>query len=171
MEMTQGLIEFNWTSLMIVINLLILYIILKKYFWEKIRKFMTDRQDAILDAFDSAEAMNRRADEKMRNYSARIAGVEEEGREIIRDAKQQADAQAQEILAEARAQASEIITKAEKTIELEKAKAMEEMRQEIGTLALMAAEKIVGREIEDIGQEQIIDDVINQARSGGWQQN
>ena len=171
MEMTQGLIEFNWTSLMIVINLLILYIILKKYFWEKIRKFMTDRRDAIQDAFDSAEAMNRRADEKMRNYSAWIAGVEEEGREIIRDAKQQADAQAQEILAEARAQASEIITKAENTIELEKAKAMEEMRQEIGTLALMAAEKIVGREIEDIGQEQIIDDVINQARSGGWQQN
>ena len=170
-EMTQGLIEFNWTSLMIVLNLLILYIILKKYFWEKIRKFMQDRQDAIQDAFDSAEAMNKRADEKMRNYSARIAGVEEEGREIIRDAKQQADAQAQEILAEARAQASEIITKAEKTIELEKAKAMEEMRQEIGTLALMAAEKIVGREIEDIGQEQIIDDVINQARSGGWQQN
>ena len=123
-EMTQGLIEFNWTSLMIVLNLLILYIILKKYFWEKIRKFMQDRQDAIQDAFDSAEAMNRRADEKMRNYSARIAGVEEEGREIIRDAKQQADAQAQEILAEARAQASEIITKAEKTIEHEKAKAM-----------------------------------------------
>ncbi len=169
MEMTQGLIEFNWTSLMIVINLLILYIILKKFFWEKIRKFMTDRQDAVRDAFDSAEAMNKRADEKMRNYSARIANVEEEGREIIRQAKQQADAQAQEILADARNQASEIITKAEKSIELEKAKAMEEMRQEIGTLALLAAEKIVGREIEDIGYDEIVDDVINQARSGGWQ--
>ena len=169
MEMTQGLIEFNWTSLMIVINLLILYIILKKYFWEKIRKFMTDRQDAVRDAFDSAEAMNKRADEKMRNYSARIAIVEEEAREIIREAKQQADAQAQDILAEARNQASEIISKAEKTIELEKAKAMEEMRQEIGTLALMAAEKIVGKEVEGIGQDAIVDDVINQARSGGWQ--
>ena len=169
MEMTQGLIEFNWTSLMIVINLLILYIILKKYFWEKIRKFMTDRQDAVRDAFDSAEAMNKRADEKMRNYSARIANVEEEAREIIREAKQQADAQAQDILAEARNQASEIISKAEKTIELEKAKAMEEMRQEIGTLALMAAEKIVGKEVEGIGQDAIVDDVINQARSGGWQ--
>lgn len=169
MEMTQGLIEFNWTSLMIVINLLILYIILKKFFWEKIRKFMQDRENAVRDAFDSAEAMNKRADEKMRNYSARIANVEEEGREIIRQAKQQADAQAQEILADARKQASEIISKAEKTIELEKAKAMEEMRQEIGTLALMAAEKIVGKEIEDIGQDAIVDDVINQARSGGWQ--
>lgn len=169
MEMTQGLIEFNWTSLMIVINLLILYIILKKFFWEKIRKFMQDRENAVRDAFDSAEAMNKRADEKMRNYSARIANVEEEGREIIRQAKQQADAQAQEILADARKQASEIISKAEKTIELEKAKAMEEMRQEIGTLALMAAEKIVGKEIEDIGQDAIVDDVLNQARSGGWQ--
>ena len=169
MEMTQGLIEFNWTSLMIVINLLILYIILKKYFWEKIRQFMLDRENAVRDAFDSAEAMNKRADEKMRNYSARIANVEEEGREIIRQAKQQADAQAQDILAEAREQASEMIAKAEKNIELEKAKAMEEMRQEIGTLALMAAEKIVGREIDAVGQEAIIDDVINQARSGGWQ--
>ena len=169
MEMTQGLIEFNWTSLMIVVNLLILYIILKKYFWEKIRKFMKDRQDAIQDAFDSAEAMNKRADEKMRNYSARIANVEEEGREIIRQAKQQADAQAQVILEEARTEASDIIAKAEKNIELEKAKAMEEMRQEIGVLALMAAEKIVGREIEGIGQDAIVDEVINQARSGGWQ--
>ena len=130
---------------------------------------MQDRQDAIQDAFDSAEAMNKRADEKMRNYSARISNVEEEGREIIRQAKQQADAQAQEILAEARAQASDMIAKAEKNIELEKAKAMEEMRQEIGALALMAAEKIVEKEVEGVGQDAIVDDVINQARSGGWQ--
>ena len=169
MEMTQGLIELNWTSLMIVANLFILYIILKKFFWEKIRKFMKDREDAVRDAFDSAEAMNRRADEKMRNYSARIANVEEEGREIIRQARAQADVQAQEILDEARQQASELMAKTERNIELEKAKAMEEMRQEIGTLALMAAEKIVGREIEGIGQEKIVDDVIDQARSSGWQ--
>ena len=169
MEMTQGLIELNWTSLMIVANLFILYIILKKFFWEKIRKFMKDRENAVRDAFDSAEAMNKRADEKMRNYSARIANVEEEGREIIRQARAQADVQAQEILDEARQQASELMAKTERNIELEKAKAMEEMRQEIGTLALMAAEKIVGREIEGIGQEKIVDDVIDQARSSGWQ--
>lgn len=168
-ELHQSLIKFDWTSLMVVLNLLILYIILKKYFWEKIRKFMTDRENAVKDAFDSAEAMNRRADEKMRNYSARIANVEEEGREIIRQAKQRADAQAQEVLADARQQASAMMVKAEKNIELEKAKAIEEMRQEIGSLALLAAERIVGREIENIGQEAIVDDVINQARSTGWQ--
>ena len=169
MEMTQGLIELNWTSLMVLANLLILYIILKKFFWEKIRKFMLDRENAVKDAFDSAEAMNKRADEKMRNYSARIANVEEEGREIIRQARAQADAQAQEILEEARQQASDLMAKTEKNIELEKAKAMEEMRQEIAGLALMAAERIVGREVEGVGQDAIVDDVINQARSTGWQ--
>jgi F-type H+-transporting ATPase subunit b len=154
---------------MVVINLLILYIILKKFFWEKIREFMKERENAVRDAFDSAEAMNKRADEKMRNYSARIANVEEEGREIIRQARAQADVQAQEIIEDARKQASELMAKTERNIELEKAKAMEEMRQEIGTLALMAAEKIVGREIDNIGQEKIVDDVIDQARSTGWQ--
>ena len=84
MEMTQGLIEFNWSSLMILCNVFILYLILRKFFWEKIKKFMDDRAAAVQDAIDAAEAQNKRADEKMANYSKRIANVEEEGREIIK---------------------------------------------------------------------------------------
>lgn len=169
MEMTQGLIEFNWSSLMILCNLFILYIILRKFFWEKIKKFMDDRTNAIQDALDTADAVNKRADEKMANYSKRIANVEEEGREIIKASKQQADAQAQIIIEEARQQAGELIAKAEKTIELERAKAMEDMRKEIASIAMMAAEQIVGREIENVGQDAIVDEVINNARSARWQ--
>ena len=88
MEMTQGLIEFNWSSLMILCNVFILYIILRKFFWEKIKKFMDDRAAAVQDAIDAAEAVNKRADEKMASYSKRIANVEEEGREIIKASKQ-----------------------------------------------------------------------------------
>ena len=169
MEMTQGLIEFNWSSLMILCNVFILYIILRKFFWEKIKKFMDDRAAAVQDAIDAAEAVNKRADEKMANYSKRIANVEEEGREIIKASKQQADAQAQIIIDEARQQASEIIAKAERTIEQEKAQAMEEMRKEIASIAMLAAEQIVGREIDNVGQDAIIDQAIEDARSAKWQ--
>ena len=169
MEMTQGLIEFNWSSLMILCNIFILYIILRKFFWEKIKKFMDDRAAAVQDAIDAAEAVNKRADEKMANYSKRIANVEEEGREIIKASKQQADAQAQIIIEEARQQASDIIAKAEKTIEQEKAQAMEEMRKEIASIAMLAAEQIVGREIDNVGQDAIIDQAIEDARSAKWQ--
>ena len=167
--MHAGIIELNWSFLMILINVAILYFILKRFFWEKVRTFMLDRQAAVQDAFDSAEAINRRADEKMQNYSRRIANVEEESREIIRNAKARAEAQAKDIVENAHKEASDIIAKAERTIEIEREKATSEMRQEIAALAIMAAEQIVEKEISSTGQEAIVDEVINKARSTGWQ--
>lgn len=168
MEYT-GLIEFNWSLVMIWITVIVLFLVLKKYFFEKVRKFMEDRSNSIQDAFDSAEAINRKADEKMENYNRRIADVEAKGRDIIREAKVRADAQAREIIEDANKQASEIISKAERNIEREKEKATEEMRREIAALAILAAEKIVERELENAGQEAVVDEIIKQARSTGWQ--
>ena len=175
MEYT-GLIEINWSIIMIWITVIVLFLVLKKFFFEKAKlglndgaNFMETRSNSIQDAFDSAEAVNRRADEKMQNYTKRIANVEAEGREIIRDAKIKADAQAREIIEDANKQATEIMNKAEKNIEREKQKAMEEMRKEVAALAMLAAERIVEREIQNIGQDEIVDEVINKARSTGWQ--
>ena len=165
MEYT-GLIEINWSIIMIWITVIVLFLVLKKFFFEKVKNFMETRSNSIQDAFDSAEAVNRRADEKMQNYTKRIANVEAEGREIIRDAKIKADAQAREIIEDANKQ---ILNKAEKNIEREKQKAMEEMRKEVAALAMLAAERIVEREIQNIGQDEIVDEVINKARSTGWQ--
>ena len=162
MEYT-GLIEINWSIIMIWITVIVLFLVLKKFF------FMETRSNSIQDAFDSAEAVNRREDEKMQNYTKRIANVEAEGREIIRDAKIKADAQAREIIEDANKQATEIMNKAERNIEREKQKAMEEMRKEVAALAMLAAERIVEREIQNIGQDEIVDEVINKARSTGWQ--
>ena len=154
---------------MIWITVIVLFLVLKKFFFEKVKNFIETRYNSIQDAFDSAEAVNRRADEKMQNYTKRIANVEAEGREIIRDAKIKADAQAREIIEDANKQATEIMNKAEKNIEREKQKAMEEMRKEVAALAMLAAERIVEREIQNIGQDEIVDEVINKARSTGWQ--
>ena len=168
MEYT-GLIEINWSIIMIWITVIVLFLVLKKFFFEKVKNFMETRSNSIQDAFDSAEAVNRRADEKMQNYTKRIANVEAEGREIIRDAKIKADAQAREIIEDANKQATEIMNKAERNIERVKQKAMEEMRKEVAALAMLAAERIVEREIQNIGQDEIVDEVINKARSTGWQ--
>lgn len=152
-----------------LINFLILVGVLGKFLYKPFLEFMNNRRQSIQDALDNAELTNRRADEKMQNYNKRIAKAEEESREIIREAKQRADAQADEIIEEANHKATEIILKAEKTIEREKEKAMEDMRQEIAALAVLAAEKIVEQEIQRIGQEAIVDEVIKQARNTGWQ--
>jgi F-type H+-transporting ATPase subunit b len=152
-----------------MINFLILVGVLTKFLYKPFLGMLEERKKRIQDAFDSAEMMNRRADEKMANYTARIAKVEEEGREIIKEAKQRAEAQAADIISEANEKASQIVAAAQRQIELDKQKAMDDMKQHVAALAMMAAEKIVERDIAQIGQEQIVDEIIEQAGSGQWQ--
>ncbi|MDO4745373.1 MAG: F0F1 ATP synthase subunit B [Bacillota bacterium] len=152
-----------------LINFLILVGALGKFLYKPFLETMDNRKQSIKDALDNAELTNRRADEKMHNYNKRIARAEEEGREIVRAAKQKADAQAAAIVDEANKRASDIIAKAERAVELEREKAMDEMRQEIAAIAIFAAEKIVEQEIQRVGQETIVDEVIKQARNSGWQ--
>lgn len=151
-----------------LINFLILMGVLTRFLYKPFLNVLATRKQSIKDALDNAELTNRRADEKMEQYSKRISKVEEESREIIRTAKIKADAQARDIIEDARKEAGDMITKAQQTIEKEKEKAMEDMKQEIAVLAVMAAEKIVEREIQRAGQEAIVEEVIRQARSTGW---
>ena len=123
---------------MILFNLVILYFIMKKYFFEKIHNFMLARENTIKDAFDIADATNKKAVEKLESYNKRIAQVENEGREIIRKAKVKADDQAKQILDEANQKANNILTQAEKEIQRQQVKAIAEMKKEVSELALMS---------------------------------
>ena len=151
-----------------LINFLILVGILTKFLYRPFLDMLAKRKQSIKDALDNAELTNRRADEKMENYDRRIAKVEEEGREIIRNAKIKADAQARDIIDEANKPAADMIAKAETAIQKEKEKAMVDMKHEIAALAILAAEKIVEHEIQKVGQEAVVDEIIRQARSTGW---
>ena len=150
-------------------NFLILVFVLGKFIYKPFLGMLENRKQMIQEKFDRADAVNKRADARMAKYNRQIAGAEEESREIIRDAKQKAEAQAQAIIDEAKAEAAEIIAKAERTIEMEQAKAIEGLHNEIAELALLAAEQIVGDKIEDAGQEAIVDRVIRNAREAEWQ--
>ncbi len=131
---------------------------------------MQKREDTVKDAFDNAEAVNRRADEKMENYTRKIAKVEDEGREIIKAAKVKAEAQAKEIIDEANERAGNMVVVAEREIEREKMRALAEMRSEISTLALLAASKIMEKDLQQGDeQEKIVDKIIEEAGRAEWQ--
>lgn len=152
-----------------VINFLILVGLLTKFLYRPFLNMLETRKQSIQDALDNAELINRRADEKMENYDRQIVKLEEQGREIIKEAKERAEKQADEIVEEAHAKANSIIVAAERQIELEKQKALEEMKQQVAALALLAAEKIVERSIAQVGQDQIVDEIIEQAGKRQWQ--
>ena len=152
-----------------LVNFLILVGVLGKFLYKPFLNLMETRKQSIVDALDNAEAVNRRADEKMANYDRKIAKLEAEGREIIKEAKIKAEEQANEIIEQANQRASQIKNRAEKEIEREREKAVLEMREQIAVLSLMAAEKIMDRDVEVNGQDQIIEQVLEEAGASEWQ--
>lgn len=152
-----------------LVNFLILVGVLGKFLYKPFLNLMETRKQSIIDALDNAEAVNRRADEKMANYDRKIAKLEAEGREIIKEAKIKAEEQANEIIEQANQRASQIMNRAEKEIEREREKAVLEMREQIAVLSLMAAEKIMERDVEVNGQDQIIEQVLEEAGASEWQ--
>ncbi|MGI6721410.1 MAG: F0F1 ATP synthase subunit B [Anaerovoracaceae bacterium] len=168
--MSLGIIQLDWSSLMIVANVVILFLIMKRFFFEKIHNFMKSRQDSVKDAIAEAEAINKKADKKMEEYQRRIANVENESRDIIRKAKAKADQQTKRILDDANQRAASIISNAEKEIDREKVKAISEMKTEVTTLALMAAAKIMEHELSGSEeQRKMVDKVIEEAGTDVWQ--
>jgi F-type H+-transporting ATPase subunit b len=153
----------------VIVDFLILVGVLGKFLYKPFLGALETRKQSIKDAYQNAEILNRRADAKMAKYERRISNAEDEAREIVKEGKQIADKQTAQIIEEANQKAADIVKRAEQAADLEKAKAIESLREEIADMVIMAAEQVVGREIEKEGHKAIIDDVIDKARSTQWQ--
>jgi F-type H+-transporting ATPase subunit b len=152
-----------------IVNFLILVGVLVKFLYRPFLEMLDQRTQTIRGAFENAEATNRRADEKLETYSRKIANVEEEGREILRNARQKAEVQAKEIVDEAAEKANQMVVQAQKEIERQQAKALSELKGQVAVLALLAAEKILEKELSGEGHGQLVETILQQAGDSGWQ--
>lgn len=152
-----------------VVDFLILVGVLTKFLYKPYLAILDDRKRSIQDSFDHATDTNKLADRKLDDYNKRIANVEAESREIIKNAKIRAEAQANDIIEEANAEATKIKEKAEKEVERQKEKALSEMKSQIAALALLAAERILEEELTVSGQEKLIDGIIEEVGATKWQ--
>lgn len=169
MHLYTPLINFNWTLLMIWVTVVVLFFILKKNFFEKVHNFIIARENEVSDAFSNADLTNKKADERLEYYNNKLSKSDNEAREIVRIAKVRADEVAKSIIDSANQQASKNIASAEVEIEREKRKALLEAKDEIATIALLAAEKIMEKQIDVDGHSEIIDKIIEQAGTSQWQ--
>lgn len=152
-----------------IVNFLILVGVLGKFLYRPFLDALHKRTQTIKDAYDNADATNRKADEKYEAYTKRLARAEDEAREIIKKAKLTADDQAAHIIQDAKDEAAKIKEQTKKDIEKERQQAIADARAEITDLALLAATQIIEKEISAEGQDRIIDSVLEQAGDGSWQ--
>lgn len=131
---------------------------------------MLAREQKVKDSFDNADKVNVEAERKLQTYSDRIASIEQERTDILKDSKRQADDQAKKIIDEASDKAHHMIMEAQSEIERERAMAMDDMKEQIALLSVYAAEKIMEKQIDAKEQQTIIDNIIEEAGNNKWTQ-
>lgn len=129
---------------------------------------MEARENEVREQFENAERTNQLADEKLADYEDKIKNYQSEGREIIKAARDEAKTQAQTIVDEANEKARQLMERSEAEIARERINARKELRDEVGTLAIMAAEQIMEKELKDSTHSEIIDKIIKEAEDKPW---
>ena len=157
----QPFISLDWQVVAQLLNTLILFLILNKILFVKVKEFIDARQMEVDKMYADADTAMAEAERLKNIYSESVAGARDEAQRIVTDARRSAQDQADAILAEARAEAAVLREKAEADIVSEKKKAVNEIKDEISDIAILIAEKVVEKEITPADHEKLITQFID----------
>ena len=134
------LISLNiWHIIATIANLLILFFILKKFLWKPVKKVMAERQGQVDEIYKNAEESAAIAERDKQLYAEKLNNAQAEAENIIKTASD---------------------------IELEKKKAMNDLKNEISGISMEIAKNVIGREINEKDHKDLIDSFIENIGSG-----
>ena len=161
MQLYQALITLDgWTFLAQICNLMIQLVIFKKLLLNPVKKVIAERKAKADSQIADAEKLRTEAEAMKAEYEQNLQNARTEANQIVAAAQKTAAARSEELLGEARAQAAALKQKAEADIAQERKKAVNEVKDEIGGMAMEIASKVVEREIKETDHQNLIDEFI-----------
>jgi F-type H+-transporting ATPase subunit b len=164
-----GLVEFNATFVFQLINTFILYLILRKFLFGPVTKFMQNRENEIKDQINNAQALEDHAKTLIASYENKLQRADDEGKEIVREHTQRAENRAFEIIKTAEAEIDTMKVNAHRELERERIKAVNELKDQISEITIMAASKVVEKDLKEADHKVLIDQFINEVGDVQWQ--
>ncbi len=149
-----------WQILISFANLLIIFLLLKKFLFKPVQAMFDKRARQVQEIYTDAEESRASAARMKAEYEQKMAAAREEADGIVRTAVQSARRESESIVAEASGKASHLMRKADADIAQARQQMLEEVRGEIGDLAVAIAEKVMEREISAKDHQQFVDDFI-----------
>jgi F-type H+-transporting ATPase subunit b len=152
---------FIWT----IVTFLVLLGLLAKFAWRPLLQALETRQEAIRKSLDDAQQAKQEL-ERLHQESAQIirqARVEAEG--IVNQSRADAGRLREELRQKARAEADGIVKNAERQIQLETTRALQQIRHEAVDLSVMIASKILQRNLSKEDNERLIADALKQVEN------
>jgi F-type H+-transporting ATPase subunit b len=159
-----GGLHFN--SLEIVFQLfcfILLLAFLKKFAWGPLIATMKQREDHVANQIDEAEKTRAEAIQYVEEQRELLKQSRVEAKTLIDTAKKQGDLQREEIIASARTEADRIKESAKREIQTEKENAITALREQVASLSVLIASKVIEKELTEADQEKLINEYLHEA--------
>lgn len=158
---TQDLVTLvPWTFIAQICNLFIQVFLIKKFLIKPVKEIIEKRKQLATKELDEARVSNEEAAKLKAEYEQNLADAKNEANEIIASANRTAASKSEEIISNANKEAAAIRNKAEADIELERKAAVNGVKNEIGSMAVDIANKIIEREVNEEDHKKLIDEFI-----------
>ena len=157
------MLDFSfWSIFWAVFNTVLLFVLLRIFLFKPLNKIKADRTRTIQDNLDSAEKAKTEAEELRQQYENSISDAKEEANQILIKAREDAEAERSAIIKKSQDEADRIIADADKTIENERKRVLRQEQSEIADLAIEAASKIIGENVDDEKNRRLVDKFLSE---------
>lgn len=151
-----------WHILISLANLVIIFLIVKRFLFKPVKKLFAERRAAIDGKYAQADEAKAQALADKEAYESKLATADAQADGIIKDASDAAKRRAEQILADANARADAIVARAQEAAELERKKAEDDIKREIVGVSTSLAEKMLEREVNADDHRTLIDSFIDE---------
>ena len=158
---TQQLVTLvPWTVIAQILNLFLQMHLIKRFLFKPINEILEKRKKMADEVLTDARAAKDEAEKLRDEYEQGMSKARAAATQIVRSAQKQAQVQADKVVKEAQDKADAIKAKAEADIAQDRKKALNEVKDEIGGLAMEIAGKVVSKEIREEDHKDLIDEFI-----------
>ena len=147
-----------WT----ILTFLVVLFILRRYAWKPILDAMEARERGIQRLIDDAERARAEADELLKQYQRQLEEARAEGARILAEGKSAAEHLREELLARAQKDAEAIVARAGREIDMERLKALTEIKAQAVDLAIAAASKVIDAELDSARHRKLVEDYLRE---------
>lgn len=156
-------------AVIVACAVLFLFFLMSYLVFNPARELLEKRREKVIGDLEDAAKEKEDAIAFKTEYEARLANAQNDADEIINEGRRRANKREEEIVAEAKEEAARILARTEKEIELEKAKAKDEVKQEMASVAQAMAGKFISEQMDEQKQAALVDEVINEMGGSTWQ--
>ena len=140
------MLDFSVTFIITIINITILFFVLKALLFKPVSKFMADRAKRVQDTIDLAQKDKEEAAKLLAEYKKQLNNAEAEAREILKTARDSAERQAKMIVAEGKQEAQDTVNAALKQIEMERQASITRFKLEAAALVMAVSAKLAAKD-------------------------